>query len=581
MVSCQRSDCPAWHRSETPCWEFQNTLCKEHSYRNHPDRREQCTDCPVFKNITKRKSLEDSLRLSEGKYRRLFEGSKDMIFITSTDGKIREVNQACVDLLGYCNKDEVVSLENIEGIYDNPVHWKVFQKQVKLHGFVKDFDSNFRKKTGARVHCLLSGNAVRDDFGVIIGYEGIAKDITARMDAIRNFRQRHLEMRILNSVALAMNKDRDLDTILMTALRKVLKALNLHSGAIFLIESAKRAFSMRAHQGFFRFTPEIAPVIDFRDRVLQSALLAKDVCLEPEPIFPPFKIAVRIEGDQELDLTCFLITAKEKPSGFIAFAVPPDRDITTGKDFHLLGSVANFLGGAIQNANLLQTIDQHREELQRLTAKLYHTLDFERKRIAQDLHDETGQSLMGIKLTLEALEKGLSPCQSSVAKAIEAIKWQIDQAHQEIRRISHRLHPALLNELGLEPALEAYFSEIGKKAGLRIEYTITGFEGRLDSQIETTLYRISQEALNNAIKHSKAKHFRLSIIKSYPNIIFLAQDDGIGLNPDCLASKRLALGLVGMRERVHMLNGRFFMSSSIENGTRIRAEIPLQESPYD
>jgi signal transduction histidine kinase len=337
---------------------------------------------------------------------------------------------------------------------------------------------------------------------------------------------------------------------------------------------------MRAQQGLSRLIPEIAPEIEFRDRVLQRALLAKDLSLEPEPIFPPFKIAVKIGGDPELELTCFLITAKEKPSGFMAFAVPPDRDITAGKDFHLLGSVANFLGGAIQNANLLQTIDQHREELQRLTGKLYHTLDFERKRIAQDLHDETGQSLTGIKLTLEALEKDLSPGQSCIAGAIQEIKLQIEQVHQEIGRISHRLHPALLSELGLEPALEAYFSEIRKKADLIIDYSITGFEERLDSKTETTLYRISQEALNNAIKHSKAKHFRLSIVKSYPNIIFVAQDDGIGVNPDYLASKRLALGLVGMRERVHMLNGKFSMSSSMENGTRIRAEIPLQESPY-
>jgi len=499
-----------------------------------------------------------------------------MIFITSTDGKIREVNQACVDLLGYSSKDEVVSLANIEEIYDNPVHWKVFQKQINLHGFVKDFDSNFRKKNGTRVHCLLSGNAVRDDVGQIIGYEGIAKDITARMDAIRNFRQRHLEMRILNSVALAMNKNQNLDTILMTALRKLLKALNLPSGAIFLIENTNRAFSVRAQQGFWRLTPEIAPEIEFHDRILQRALLAKDIYLEPEPIFPPFKIALKIEGDRKLELTCFLITAKEKPSGFMAFALPSDRDITTGQDFHLLGSVANFLGGAIQNADLLQTIGQHREELQRLTGKLYHTLDFERKRIAQDLHDETGQSLMGIKLTLETMEKDFSCDQAHIAKAIEDIKLQISRAHDEIRRISHQLHPALLSELGFEPAIEAFFHEIGGKTEIKIEYKIIGFEERVNPEIETTLYRISQEALNNAVRHSKAKHFKLSIIKSYPNIIFSAQDDGIGADPDRLTPKKQALGLVGMRERVNMLNGRFSITFSQDKGTRIRAEIPLQ-----
>jgi two-component system sensor histidine kinase DegS len=138
-----------------------------------------------------------------------------------------------------------------------------------------------------------------------------------------------------------------------------------------------------------------------------------------------------------------------------------------------------------------------------------------------------------------------------------------------------------LNELGLEPALDAYFSEIRKKTDLHITYTVVGFEERVDSVIETTLYRISQEALNNAVRHSKARHFKLSIIKSYPNIIFLAQDDGVGLHDDEPASRKHSLGLIGMRERVHMLDGHFSISSSNDAGTRIRVEIPLKEPSSD
>lgn len=533
----------------------------------------------LLRDVTDQKILRDHFRLSENRYRRLFEGSKDMIFITSKNGAIREVNRACLDLLGYAGKEDLQSI-HIEHIYDNPVHWKVFKKQIDLHGFVKDFESNFRKKDGTRLHCLLSGNAVIDEEGEILGYEGIAKDITARMDAIRNFRQRHLEMRILNSVALAMNKTDNLDVILKTALRKVLEALNLSCGAIFLIETDAKGtmFSMRAQQELGQDVCDILPEIEFRDEALKKALLSKDLFLQPEPIFPPFRVFKNTGPDQGVEMTCFLITAKEKASGFMAFVVPPDRDITTGQEFHLLGSVANFLGGAIQNASLIQADRQHKEELRDLTAKLYKTLDMERKRIAQDLHDETGQSLTDIRLTLEALEKDLSPDQSDVLKTIEEVKGKMNRIHEEIRRISYRLHPALLSELGLVPALEAYFSEISRKSDLKIAYSITGFEKRIDSEIETTLYRISQEALNNALTHSKAKNFRLSIIKSYPNIIFVAQDDGIGMNPDLLASKKQTLGLVGMRERVHMLNGRFFISYSKGAGAKIRAEIPFKES---
>jgi PAS domain S-box-containing protein len=362
----------------------------------------------VFKDISARKRLEDDLRLSESKYRRIFEGSKDMIFITAKNGRIKEVNQACVDLLGYTSKGELLSLSTVEEIYDNPMHWQVFQKQIDRHGFVKDFEAAFKKKDGTRLHCLLSGNAVRGEDEKIIGYEGIAKDITARMDAVRSLRQRHRELWLLNSVALAMNKTHNLDDVLMVAVKKVLKVLSLNSGGIFLIDHERNAFALRAKQGLPHMDkPE---QIRFHDSTLMRSLLDKNLCLKPEPIFPPFRASLTgIKTAKAIELTCFLITAKEKASGFLALEVPPGRDLTTGQDFHLLGSLGNFLGGAIENARLLQTIHKHREELKRLTAELFHSQELERRRIARELHDEAGQALTGINFTLETIEKTVSP----------------------------------------------------------------------------------------------------------------------------------------------------------------------------
>ena len=197
----------------------------------------------VFKDTSNRKHLEDNLRLSESKYRRIFEGSKDIIFITAKDGKIRDVNQASVDSLSYRSKDELLSLQSIEKVYDNPMHWRVFKKQIDRHGFVRDFEAGFKRKDGTRMHCLLSGNAVRqEEGGEVIGYEGIAKDITPRMDAVRNLQRSHRELSLLNAVALAMNATQDLNDILMTALVNVLELLNLASGGIFLIDHNRPRF---------------------------------------------------------------------------------------------------------------------------------------------------------------------------------------------------------------------------------------------------------------------------------------------------------------------------------------------------
>jgi PAS domain S-box-containing protein len=536
----------------------------------------------IFMDISDRKRLEEDLRFSEKQYRRIFEGSKDMILITSKDGMINEVNQAGVDLLGYSSKQELLELTSVEEIYDNPKHWQVFQKQINLDGFVKDFEAGFKKKDGTRLHCLLSGNATRGKNGEITGYEGIAKDITARMDAIRRFRQRHWELWLLNSVAFAMNRTQDLKEILMTALKKALEVLNLSSGGIFLIDHEKPSFSLKVQQGLTNSDRYKTCKVLLRDKLLMRSLLKKNLSLKPEPIFPPFKATLKDQSNKSsAELTCFLITAKEKASGFLAFEVPPNRDLTTGQHYNLLGSLGNFLGGAIENALLHQTIQKHREELKGLTARLFHSQEEERKRIARELHDEAGQALTGINFALETIEKGVSSDNGHIKTLIHDIKKQINRTHQEMRQISYRLHPALLSDLGLEPALESYLSSISKHSMLEVDFRMVGFEGRVDPEIEIVLYRLSQEALTNTLKHSRAKHFKLSIIKGYPQIIFLAEDDGIGFALSEFDQPKHTLGLLSMRERAAMLGGNFSVRTSPGKGTKIRIEIPITDSSND
>ena len=532
----------------------------------------------VFKDTSDRKRLEDNVRLSEGKYRRLFEGSKDIIFITAKDGAIRDVNQASVDLLSYKSKDELLSLQSIEKVYDNPMHWRVFKKQIDRHGFVQDFEAGFKRKDGTRMHCLLSGNAVRrEEDGQIIGYEGIAKDITPRMDAIRNLQRSHRELSLLNAVALSMNATQDLNDILTTALVNVLGLLNIASGGIFLINQNRPGFFLRVQRGLFETTINRPYELHLLDQTLMKSLLKKDLLLEPKSNFPAFAARLKIQGvTLATPLTCFLITAKEKSSGFLALDLPDNKELAI-QDHHLLGSLGNFLGGAIENSRLLKTIHEHREELKGLTAKLFQSQEFERRRIARELHDEAGQALTGINFSLETIAKSLSPESTPVKALFADVKKQINRTYQGMRRLSYKLHPPLLSDLGLEPALDSYLTRIAKHSELKIDFKMVGFEERFDLEIETVLYRLSQEALTNTLKHARAKHFRLSIIKSYPHIIFAAEDDGIGFDSGGYTRDKDSLGLLSMRERASMLGGDFSLRSSRGKGTRIRIGIPLPE----
>jgi signal transduction histidine kinase len=225
---------------------------------------------------------------------------------------------------------------------------------------------------------------------------------------------------------------------------------------------------------------------------------------------------------------------------------------------------------------MMGTIRKHRRELRQLTGKLFQSQEEERRRIARELHDEAGQSLTAVKLGLDRLEEKHA-ANDYLKNEIGEIRQMIQRTASEIRRMSYHLHPTLLSDLGLEPALKLYLKEIEKHSNLDIDFQIIGFDRRIGADMETVLYRFSQEALTNALKHSGAENFNLAIIKSYPRIIFLAEDDGIGFDAEIIGQDKRSLGLLGMRERASLLNGIFLLRSSPGSGTRIRIEIPLVE----
>jgi signal transduction histidine kinase len=234
-----------------------------------------------------------------------------------------------------------------------------------------------------------------------------------------------------------------------------------------------------------------------------------------------------------------------------------------------------LLGNAIENAKLMETIGQHRHELRRLTEKLFQSQEEERRRIARELHDEAGQSLTAVKLGLDRLEQKVLAETPDLQNDLKDIRKMLVRTSSEIRRLSYKLHPTLLIDLGLEPALKLYFKEIREHSNLDIHFNMIGFDKRMGRDLETALYRFSQEALTNTLKHSGAETFNCKIIKSYPNLIFTAEDDGVGFDGRIENQDKRSLGLIGMRERTLLLGGNFQLKGRSGDGVRIRIEIPL------
>ncbi|MGB6291259.1 MAG: histidine kinase, partial [Desulfobulbales bacterium] len=379
-----------------------------------------------------------------------------------------------------------------------------------------------------------------------------------------------------NSIAVVLNFTMDLDHILMVTLERVRKILSVRKGGIFLFDDEGNTPTMRVGYCLPEATQENPAQIEFKDTMLMEYLVQKKAELEPEASFPSFQVRYTAGGEPSLWLTCYLITSKRKTVGFFGFKSRKSQ-ILSRQELHLLGSLGNLLGNAIENTKLMETIRQHRYELRRLTEKLFQGQEEERRRIARELHDEAGQSLTAVKLGLDRLEQKVPVENIALHNDLKDIRTMLVRTSSEIRRLSYKLHPTLLSDLGLEPALKLYFKEIRDHSNLDIHFNMIGFDKRMDKDLETALYRFSQEALTNTLKHSGAEIFNCKIIKSYPNLIFTAEDDGIGFDGKIENQDKRSLGLIGMRERTLLLGGAFQLKGRPGEGVRIRIEIPLPE----
>jgi two-component system, NarL family, sensor histidine kinase DevS len=193
--------------------------------------------------------------------------------------------------------------------------------------------------------------------------------------------------------------------------------------------------------------------------------------------------------------------------------------------------------------------------------------ELERKRLARELHDETGQALASILLGLKALEKQVGE------EPLAEIRKLVASALGDVRRLTVELRPPALDDFGLEAALERLTTVIGERSGVEVHLNVAAARRPLSAEQGTALYRIVQEGLTNIVKHSGARSVSVVIAQTEGLVRAVIEDDGAGFE---LASVRHdALGLVGMRERVHLMGGRFEVESAPGQGTTLVAELPL------
>jgi signal transduction histidine kinase len=199
--------------------------------------------------------------------------------------------------------------------------------------------------------------------------------------------------------------------------------------------------------------------------------------------------------------------------------------------------------------------------------------ELERRRLARELHDETGQALTSILLGLRALEERTDDPDSR--EATQELRELVVSTLQDVRRLAVELRPSALDDFGLVAALERLASSFGEQTGISVDFHAALPDERLPEEVETALYRIVQESLTNVVKHARARRVSILLARKDGAVKAVVEDDGQGFDP-AEQTEDDGYGLVGMRERLALLSGRLEVESGRDTGTTIAAEVPLR-----
>lgn len=219
-----------------------------------------------------------------------------------------------------------------------------------------------------------------------------------------------------------------------------------------------------------------------------------------------------------------------------------------------------------------QSIRQQREDLRTLAGKLMTAQDDERRRIARNLHDDLSQTLAFLAMDLGKLAN--KPSAAEITPDLRSLQRRAADAAENVRRVSHELHPSILDDIGLAAALEQYCAEFQQRSGILTHFESKDVPDFLGSDVSSSIYHIAQECLRNVAKHSRAKEVLVGLETVDKVLRLSVKDRGVGLSPEISATGK-GIGIVGMKERVHLVNGNISIQSRSGEGTEVSVEVPI------
>ncbi|MEJ5311354.1 MAG: PAS domain S-box protein [Anaerolineae bacterium] len=567
-----------------------------------------------LEDVTASKQAEEALRVSLEKYRVLFEAFPLGITISDAQGHIVEANRASEHLLG------LPTTEHIQRQIDG-AEWRIVRpdgspmppeeyagvralrekrliENVELGVFKADGDVTWLNVTAAPIPL--------ENYGVAITYG----DITLRKlaeDALRESEARYRDL--VESLRRSMERATHTQNVLLALSRAAQAVQRARSPAAIYQTIGEEIDKLGYHALVFTLNDDHTELaVTYVSQVLRQLPGAPTLqqCFAVQPggfcaqVIAAGETVFMEHGIERTDaapagtalaLTLHLstalgadkiISAPLKRNGRVQGLLVVMGDTLAEADVPAMEVFANQVSVALDAARALAEVQAAHERMRWLTQQIVSAQEEERKRIAQELHDELGQTLTAISFDLAAIAAALAPEQkAAVAEALAEAQTLTDYLDERVGALALDLRPAMLDDLGLAATLRWYVNTFIRRHTVNVTLETRGLETRLPPALETALYRVIQEALTNVSKHARATHVCVAVSRTDHAVTVSIEDNGNGFAPEEIAQRQDAargLGLLGMQERVAALGGVFAIHSEPGQGTRLRIEIPLQDA---
>lgn len=389
---------------------------------------------------------------------------------------------------------------------------------------------------------------------------------TRRLDAANHARfaaqeQATRELTVMFETCRILGTSLDVNRLIHDSLAIIVRQLDpMISGAVYLYDSTRRALALKA----FQVRPENFSFTSLESDCEKSA--AQDA-------YDSSGIAYAVEDETGTSFVAVPLVSQNTTIGSLVLA---HREAFS--NYAVIHTLARQLGIALENARLYEEVQEKEKLRGQLLERAVTAQEEERKRIAREMHDETGQMLTALAAGLGGVEETIAQDSVLARSQVSALKKMTMTAIDNLRQFVSDLRPSVLDDMGLVPALRWLVKEFHERARFEADIRVTGNKRRLSPQVETVLFRIAQEALNNAARHSHATRVCVQLEFKARAVTLSIEDDGRGFIAEeilGLKKERRAWGLLGMKERVSLVGGNLQVDSELGRGTKLVVEVPL------